>query len=125
MDDCVVDEWRAHLLVSAVVPGVASTMLVFCWVRAFTSVDLHAFMHPKMPTLVRLTSDPFWIGLPWVPDAVLMTGSTSPGTTAEEKWRAAEVEKGLTWRRVVAPAPGGLGPGFRGGISDTTPIGHD
>mmetsp|Transcript_7689 Transcript_7689/g.21894 ORF Transcript_7689/g.21894 Transcript_7689/m.21894 type:complete len:202 (-) Transcript_7689:1525-2130(-) len=46
------------ILVSAVVPGVESTMLVSCLVRTFTSVDLPAFMRPKMPMFVRCVSEP-------------------------------------------------------------------
>mmetsp|Transcript_30724 Transcript_30724/g.91100 ORF Transcript_30724/g.91100 Transcript_30724/m.91100 type:complete len:305 (+) Transcript_30724:601-1515(+) len=45
-------------LTSAVVPGVASTMLVSCRVIALIAVDFPAFMTPNTPMLMRCTSEP-------------------------------------------------------------------
>lgn len=50
------DHRRKHI--PAVVPGVASTMLVSCRVMAFMSVLFPAFMTPNTPILMRGTSLP-------------------------------------------------------------------
>ena len=45
------------VFMSEVVPGVASTMLVACWVKAFKHVDLPAFISPTRPMRRRCSPE--------------------------------------------------------------------